>query len=156
MVQPIPEGYEHLMAYIVPKDAAAAIDFYTRVFGAEELVRMPGRDGGVGHAELRIGRSVLMLADEPQEPVGYVSAESLGGTTFTFILYVQDADALYRRALEAGAESVMEPATQFYGDRQASVRDPFGYLWTLMTHVEDVSPEEMQRRMADETGQGSA
>lgn len=148
-VQPIPSGYPRLMAYIVPRGAAQAIDFYKRAFGATERMRMPGPGDTIGHAELQIGDSVLMLADAPEtmEP-GYQSPTSLGGTSFGFVLYVEDADAVYRRALEAGATSQSEPETKFYGDREGRVMDPFGYVWSLMTHVEDVAPEELQRRAA--------
>ena len=148
-VQAIPAEYPQLMAYIVPRGAAQAIDFYVDVFGATERMRMPGPDGTVGHAELQFGNSVLMLADEPTEITpGYQSPSSLGGSSFGFVLYVENVDASYKRALDAGATSQSEPETKFYGDREGRVMDPFGYVWSLMTHVEDVSPEEMERRAA--------
>lgn len=147
-VQPIPVGYPRLMAYIVPRGAATAIEFYSKAFGARERMRLPGPNDTIGHAELQFGDSaVLMLADEPEMPVGYQSPETLGGSSFSFVLYVEDIDAVYRRALEAGATSVEEPETKFYGDREGRIRDPFGYVWSLMTHVEDVSPDEIQRRL---------
>ena len=148
-VQPIPSEYPRLMAYIVPRDAAEAIHFYANVFGAVERMRMPGPGGAIGHAELQIGDAVLMLADEPQDmPVGYHSPATLGGSSFGFVLYVNDVDDAYQRALDAGATSHSEPETKFYGDREARIVDPSGYVWSLMTHVEDVSPDEMQRRAA--------
>ena len=152
-VQAIPSDYPRLMAYIVPRGAAQAIEFYKDVFGATERMRMPGPDDTIGHAELQFGDAVLMLADEPAEMTpGYQSPQALGGSSFGFVLYVDDVDAIYRRALDAGATSQSEPETKFYGDREGRVMDPFGYVWSLMTHVEDVSPEEMQRRAAAASG----
>ena len=148
-VPAIPNEYPQLMAYIVPRGAAEAIEFYKDVFGATERMRMPGPDDTIGHAELQFGNSVLMLADEPTGvPVGYQSPNSLGGSSFGFVLYVDDVDTIYKRALDAGATSQSEPETKFYGDREGRVIDPFGYVWSLMTHVEDVPPEEMERRAA--------
>ncbi len=145
-VQPIPEGYPRLMAYLVPRGAAAAIDFYSKVFGASERMRMPGPNDTIGHAELQFGDAVLMLADEPEMEVGYQSPQALGGSSFGFMLYVDDIDAVYKRAIDAGATSVEEPETKFYGDREGRIRDPFGYVWSIMSHVEDVPEDEMQRR----------
>jgi PhnB protein len=150
MVDPIPQDAPRLMAYIVPRGASDAIEFYKHVFGATERMRMPGPDGTIGHAELQFGDSVLMLADEPDAsmPMGYRSPSTLGGSSFGFVLYVEDCDATYMRALDAGAKSESEPETKFYGDREGRVTDPFGYVWSIMTHVEDVSPEEMEKRAA--------
>jgi PhnB protein len=146
-VKPIPDGYPVLTPYLIVRGAASAIDFYQRVFGAQERLRMAGPDGKVGHAELEFGSSLLMLADE-NEGMGYVSPQSLNGTPVWLTLYVEDVDAVFARAVAAGA-SVREPLEdKFYGDRAASVADPFGHVWSLMTHVEDVSPDEMQRRAA--------
>jgi PhnB protein len=149
-VKPVPDGYHTLTPYISVKGASEAIAFYKKAFGAEELVRMPMPDGRVGHAELQIGDSRLMLSDEMPE-MGEAttrSPRSLGGVTAALCLYVPDVDALFARALAAGAMERRPLKDQFYGDRSAVVEDPFGHLWTLATHVEDVSPDEMKRRMA--------
>ncbi len=146
--KPIPEGYHTLTPYLVVKDGARAIDFYKRAFGAQERFRMPGPDGRIGHAELQIGDSIVMLADEAPEHGAY-SPDSLKGTPVTFVFYVNDVDSAYKRAVDAGAR-VHEPLeNKFYGDRMGSVTDPFGHTWHLATHIEDVSPEEMQRRGAE-------
>ena len=149
-VKPIPDGYSTVTPYLSIKGASDAIAFYKKAFGAEELFRMPMPDGRVGHAELQIGNARIMLADEmPERPDAIAkSPRSLGGVTATLCLYVTDVDALFQRALDAGAKTNRPLADQFYGDRTGTVEDPFGHVWTLMTHVEDVSPEEMQRRMA--------
>jgi PhnB protein len=150
MVDAIPQNYPRLMAYVIMRGAARAIDFYTSVFGATERGRMPGPNDTIGHAELDFGGSVLMLADEPDASAqtGYRSPRLLGGTSFGFVLYVEDCDDVYKRAIDSGATMIREPQTEFYGDREGRVRDPFGYVWSIMTHVEDVSPEEMQKRAA--------
>jgi PhnB protein len=149
-VKPIPDGYSTVTPYLSIKGASDAIAFYKKAFGAEELFRMPMPDGRVGHAELQIGNSRIMLADEmPERPDAIAkSPRSLGGVTATLCLYVPDVDALFQRALAAGAKANRPLADQFYGDRTGTVEDPFGHVWTLMMHVEDVSPEEMQRRAA--------
>jgi PhnB protein len=147
--KPIPDGYHTLNLYISVKGASEALAFYQRAFGAEELYRLSMPDGRVGHAELRIGDSRLMLADEmPEMPDAVArSPRSLGGTTFGLHVYVADVDADFKRAVAAGA-TVRRPVTdQFYGDRSGTVEDPFGHIWTLSTHIEDVSPEEIRRRM---------
>jgi PhnB protein len=147
-VQPIPAGYEGLMAYIILKDASRAIEFYKQALGAVERLRMPGADGkGIGHAELQIGNSILMLADECPEAMGR-SPQTLGGNTFCFVLYVPNVDEAFQRAVNAGATELRPVANQFYGDRSGMVTDPFGYQWALMTHIEDVSPEELAKRAA--------
>ncbi|MGH9670678.1 MAG: VOC family protein, partial [Terriglobales bacterium] len=127
--------------------AAAAIEFYRKAFGATELVRMAQPDGRIGHAELRIGDSVVMLADEVPE-MGYRGPKSLGGTPVSILLYFDDVDAVVARAVAAGAKLTREVKDQFYGDRSGVIEDPFGHLWTIATHKEDVSPEEIDRRMA--------
>lgn len=144
-VQPIPEGYEALTPYLTVGDAAAALEFYGKAFGAEELFRMDGPPGKIGHAEMKIGEGRFMLADEV-EAWGNRSPETLGGTGTSLMMYVEDADAVFRRAIEAGATEVMPVQDHFYGDRSGMVEDPFGHRWTIATHVEDVSPEELDRR----------
>ena len=145
MPQPIPEGYSTLTPYLAVEDAATAIDFYTRAFGAKERVRMAGPGGSVMHAEIEIGDSVLMLSD-PFPQSSTTPPKELGGTTVSLMFYVEDTDAIYQQAIAAGATSLMEPDDMFWGDRFSSVQDPFGHSWTIATHVEDVSPEEMQKR----------
>jgi PhnB protein len=148
-VKPVPDGYHTVTPYLSIKGASDAISFYKKAFGAEELVRMPMPDGRVGHAELQIGDSRIMLADEMPEMGDAVtkSPRSLGGTTFGLALYVPDVDALFERAVGAGAKPMRPLANQFYGDRSGVVEDPFGHIWTIATHVEDVSPAEMKKRM---------
>ena len=147
-VKPIPEGYSTVIPYISVKNASDAIAFYKKAFGAEELMRMPMPDGTVGHAELKIGDSILMLADEMDHPDAIAkSPRTLGGITSGLCLYVADCDAFFNRAVEAGGK-VRRPLTnQFYGDRTGTVEDPFGQVWTISTHVEDVAPDELRRRM---------
>jgi uncharacterized glyoxalase superfamily protein PhnB len=136
-VKPIPDGYQTVTPYLIVDDAAELIDFTKRAFGAEETFRMPGSGGAIMHAEIRIGDSVVMLSDaSPENPP----------TSTMMHLYVEDVDAVYQRALQAGASALREPENQFYGDRSAGVKDAFGNQWWLATHVEDVSPEELQRR----------
>jgi PhnB protein len=147
-VKPVPAGYHTVTPHLVVKDAAKAIDFYKRAFGAEVLFRMNGPDGkSVMHAELRIGDSPVMIAEEAPQ-WGALGPQSLGGSPVTISLYVTDADAVYNRAVQAGAEATMPLANQFWGDRYGKLKDPFGHHWAVMTHVEDVSPEECQRRAA--------
>jgi PhnB protein len=141
---PVPSGYHSVTPYLMVRGAAKAIDFYGRAFGAEEIMRLES-DGKVGHAEVRIGDSVVMLADEHPE-LGFVGPESLGGTSGSILLYVDDVDDAFRRAIDAGATEVREVQDQFFGDRSGTLKDPFGHLWTLSTRIEEVSPEEMQRR----------
>jgi PhnB protein len=136
-VKPIPEGYHTVTPYVIVNGAGALIDFARQAFGAEELFRMPGQGGAIMHGEIRIGDSVVMLSDgSPEQPP----------TSTMLHLYVEDVDAVYRRALDAGASSLREPTNEFYGDRSAGVRDSFGNQWWIATHVEDVSPEELKRR----------
>jgi PhnB protein len=147
-VKPIPEGYSSVVTYISVKGASDAIAYYKKAFGAEERVRMPMPDGKVGHAELKIGDSIVMLADEMDHPEAIAkSPRTLGGVTSGLCLYVADCDALFERAVAAGGK-VRRPLTnQFYGDRCGTIEDPFGQVWTISTHVEDVPPDEMKRRM---------
>ncbi len=145
-VSPIPAGYHSVTPYLIIKGAAQALDFYKRAFGAEEIFRMDGPDGRVGHAEIRVGDSPVMLTDEHPE-FQHVGPETRGGTTVSLLIYVEDVDARYRRAIEAGAKELRPLQDQFYGDRSGTLVDPFGHIWTIATHVEDVSHEEMNRRM---------
>ncbi|HEX9529611.1 MAG TPA: VOC family protein [Acidimicrobiales bacterium] len=144
-VKPIPDGYPRVIPYLTVEGAAAAIDFYKEVFGATERMRMPGPDGKLGHAELQIGDSVLMLADAYPE-MGNPPPKALGGTPVTVMVYVEDVDATFERALKAGATEERKVEDQFYGDRAGQLVDPFGHKWFVATHVEDVPPEEMAKR----------
>ena len=147
MVQAIPKGYERVTAYLIISGAARALDYYKKAFGATELMRFPGEGGGIGHAEIKIGDGVVMLADEAPD-MGYRSPESLGGTPVSMMFYVPDVDAVFAKAIAAGGKVKQAVKDQFYGDRSGTLTDPFGHVWTIATHVEDVSPEEMQKRMA--------
>ncbi len=146
-VRPVPEGYSTATPYLIVTGASEAIEFYKRVFGATELMRFAGPDGKIGHAELQIGDSKLMLADEHPER-GFRSPRTLNGSGIGIMLYVEDVDRVFNLAIEAGAKAQQPLENQFYGDRSGTIVDPFGHWWTVATHVEDVSPEEMQRRMA--------
>jgi PhnB protein len=144
-VKAIPEGYEGAIPYLSCKNSAAAIDFYKKAFGATELMRMTQPDGRVGHAELKIGGALIMMADEFPE-MGVLSPQSLGGSPVGIHIYVQDVDAVAERAVAAGAKLLRPVADQFYGDRSATMEDPYGHKWFFATHKEDVSPEELKRR----------
>lgn len=144
-VKAIPDGYHAVTPYLICKGASNAIAWYGKVFGAEERFRMAGPNGVVGHAEIQIGDSIVMLADEFPD-IGAKSPDTLGGAAVGFCLYVKDCDAVYARALEAGAKTDRPLQDQFYGDRSGTVIDPFGHKWTISTHVEDIPPEEMDRR----------
>lgn len=142
-VKPIPDGYHSIQPYLIAKNAAAAIDFYTRAFGAKERLRME-KDGRIGHAEIEIGDSCVMLADEHAQ-INAHSAAHYGGSPVSLMIYVTDCDAVYKQALAAGAKSEREPTDQFYGDRMAGVVDPEGFKWYIGTHIKDVSKEELQQ-----------
>ena len=142
-----PQGYHSITPYLIVKGASAAIDFYKQAFGATEIVRMPMPDGRLGHAELRIGDSVVMLADEFPEAEA-ISPNTLGGTTVGLMIYVEDADAMFNQAVSLGAKVTKPMADQFYGDRNGTLQDAWGHKWTIATHVEDVAPDEMERRLA--------
>jgi PhnB protein len=146
-VKAIPEGYHAVTPYLIIKDASAALDYYKNVFGAVELMRFEAPGGKIGHAEIKIGDSAIMLADEMPER-GYVSPQTLGGTPLSLMLYVEDVDSVFNRAVAGGAKVDQPIKDQFYGDRNGTIRDPFGHMWTIGTHKEDVTPEEMKRRMA--------
>jgi len=147
-VKAIPEGYRSVTPHLVVRGAARAIEFYKRAFGAEEAMRIPSRDGQkVMHAELRIGDSLVFLNDEFPE-MGARAPESLGGTPVTLHLYVQDADAVFARAVAAGARPLMPLQDMFWGDRYGKVADPFGHEWAIATHKEDLTPEEIGKRVA--------
>ena len=143
-VKPIPEGYHTVTPYLVVDNAAAALEYYQRAFGAKEVMRMQGPDGKIGHAEIRVGDSMIMIADET--PDSGRSPRTLGGCTGGIMLYVEDVDTVYKRAVDAGAKVQMPLADMFWGDRYGKVTDPFGHSWSLATHKEDVAPQEMERR----------
>jgi len=151
-VKPIPEGYARVTPYLCIDGASAAIEFYRTVFGATERMRMPAPGGKVGHAELDFGGSVVMLADEHPE-MGVRGPKSIGGSPVTLSVYVEDVDRVFAAALAAGARELRAVENQFYGDRSGQFEDPFGHRWNVATHVQDVSPEEMERRAA-EKGKG--
>lgn len=146
-VKPIPEGYHSVTPYLIIKGAADAIEFYKKAFGATELFRMPQPDGKVGHAEIKIGDSPIMLSDEHPE-LGYTGPTTIGGTPVSLMIYVDDVDTIFKRAIAEGAEQQKPVQDQFYGDRSGTLKDPFGHIWTVATHKEDVTPEEMDKRMA--------
>lgn len=141
----IPEGYHSVTPYLILKNAAAAIEFYKRAFGAVELFRMEAPGGKIGHAEIKIGDSHVMLADEYPD-MGYKGPESLGRTAVSLMVYVDDVDKIYPQAIAAGGKEMRPLQNQFYGDRSGTLTDPFGHVWTISTHVEDVSEEEMAKR----------
>ena len=143
--KPIPEGYSTLTTYFTVDDAAKAIEYYKRAFGAEEQVRMLGPDGKVGHAELQIGDSKLMLSD-PVPQASTKPPKEIGGTTASVFMYVDDVDAVVEQAVDAGATITMEVEDQFWGDRFGTITDPFGHVWSIATHIEDLTPEEIEER----------
>lgn len=144
-VKPIPDGYPRISPYLSVDGASAAIEFYGSVLGATERMRMPAPDGRIGHAELQIGDSVVMLADEYPE-MGIRGPKAIGGSPVTLSVYVEDVDDVFQRALDAGAKAVRPVEDQFYGDRSGQFEDPFGHRWSVSTHVEDVPPDEMAKR----------
>ena len=144
-VSPIPEGYHSVTPYLILTNAAAAIEFYKKAFGAVELLRMAAPGGKIGHAEIKIGDSPVMLADEFPD-MGFKGPESLGGTPVSLMVYVDDVDKIYPQAIAAGGKEMRPLQNQFYGDRAGTLTDPFGHVWTVSTHVEDVSEEELAKR----------
>jgi PhnB protein len=145
MAKPIPEGYRTVTPYLVFDGASEAIDFYKKAFGAKERMRMEAPGGKIGHAEIEIGDSIVMLADSFPQSTTKPPSE-LGGTTAGVFLYVEDVDAVVQRAVDEGATITMEVADQFWGDRFGSINDPFGHSWSVATHVEDLSPDEIAER----------
>ncbi len=144
-VKPVPDGYHTATPYLYVRGGTKALDFYKKAFGATELFRMEGPGGSIGHAEIKIGDSPIMLADESPE-MGARSPEAYGGSAVGIMLYVPDVDATVKRAVEAGAKLDRAVENKFYGDRMGSIKDPFGHTWYISTHVEDIPPEEMKRR----------
>ena len=147
-IKPIPDGYPRVSPHLSVVGASKAIDFYKDVLGATERMRMGAPGGGIAHAEIQVGDSVIMIGEEM--PGGTdPSPQTLGGSPVALFVYVEDVDEVFRRAVEAGAHTVSEPELHFYGDRVATIDDPFGHRWNLATHVEDLSPEDMERRAAE-------
>jgi PhnB protein len=145
-VKPIPDGYHSLTPYLIIDGAVDALEYYKKAFGATELFRME-HEGKIGHAEMKIGDSPFMLADGHAE-MGYKGPKAYGGTPVSLMIYVEDCDAIYKQAIDAGATELKGLQDQFYGDRSGTLTDPFGHVWTIATHKEDVTPEEMDKRMA--------
>jgi|SRR6185503_5132446 len=145
-VKPIPEGYHSVTPYLIIKGAADAIEYYKNAFGATELFRME-REGNIGHAEIKIGDSPIMLADEFPD-MGALSPKTIGGSPVGIMIYVDDVDTIFNQAIKLGGVQVKPLQDQFYGDRSGTLTDPFGHQWTVATHTEDVAPEEMEKRMA--------
>ena len=150
-VKPIPDGYPRVTPYLHVDGASKAIEFYRTVFGAKERMRMAAPDGRIGHAELEIGNSMIMVADEHPD-MNIRGPKSVGGTPVTVLVYVEDVDRAFERALKAGAKELRPVQNQFYGDRSGQFEDPFGHQWNVATHVEDVSPDEMAKRAAKTMG----
>lgn len=147
MVKPIPDGYAHVTPYLIVDGAGEAIEFYRSVLGATERMRMPAPDGKIGHAELQIGDSVIMLADEVPE-MDARGPRTVGGSPVSLLVYVEDVDRVFDRAVQAGAKALRPVEDKFYGDRSGSFEDPFGHRWDVASHVEDVPPAEMAERAA--------
>ena len=153
-VKPIPEGYHSVTPYLIIKGAADAIEFYKKAFGATELFRFPAPDGKIGHAEIKIGDSPIMLADEFAE-MGYKGPRALGGSPVSLMIYLEDVDTVFNRAVEAGASVKETVQDKFYGDRTGTLTDPFGHVWHVSTHKEDVSMEEMEERAKQASAKAS-
>jgi PhnB protein len=153
-VKPIPDGYHSVTPYLFIRGAGAAIDFYKKVFGATVIVRMAGPIGQVMHAELKIGDSVIMLADENPK-AGAMSPQTAGGISVSLHVYTENVDDIVQKAIDSGAKLLRPVQNQFYGDRSGTLIDPFGHMWSVATHVEDVSPEEMKKRMGNASAQAA-
>lgn len=147
-VNSVPPGYHTVTPYLLIKGASDAMAFYARVFGAEEITRLTAPDGRIGHAEIRIGSSTIMIADEHPE-MDFLGPQSRGGTTVSLLIYVEHADEVFSDALEAGATELRPLCDQFYGDRSGSITDPWGHVWSIATHLEDISPAELKRRFEE-------
>ena len=145
-VKPIPEGYHSLTPYLIVDGGAKALDYYKQAFGATELMRME-HDGKIAHAEMKIGDSPFMLSDEHPE-MGYKGPKSVGGSAVGLMIYVDDCDTIFKQAIAAGGTEKKALQDQFYGDRSGTLEDPFGHIWTVATHKEDVTPEEIDKRLA--------
>ena len=143
--KPIPDGYHTVTPYLIVEGAVAAIDFYKKAFGAKELFTMPCGGGKLGHAEIQIGSSIIMLADAMPE-MGYRGPQALGGTPVSILLYVENVDQRFNQAVAAGGKVMKPLQDQFYGDRSGTLTDPFGHVWSIATHKEDIAPEEIKRR----------
>ena len=152
-VKPIPDGYPQVIPYLIVDDAKAAIDFYTKVLGGKERMQMPAPDGKIGHAEVEIGNGLIMLADEVPE-MGQKSPKNVGGSPVTIAVYLDDVDSVFKKAIDAGAREVRAVEDQFYGDRSGGFEDPFGHFWSIQTHIEDVPPDEMEKRVAKAMAEG--
>lgn len=146
-VKPIPDGYHSITPYLIIKGAATAIEFYQKAFGATELMRIPGPKGTVGHAEIKIGNSPVMMADECPE-MEFRGPATLGGSPVGIMIYTENCDEMFERAVSLGSKVRKPLQDQFYGDRSGTIEDPFGHVWTIATHTEDLTPEEIQKRMA--------
>ena len=144
-VRAVPEGYHSVTPYLVLRQASDAIEFYKKAFDAAEVFRMPGPDGAIAHAEIRIGDSQIMMCEENPQ-MGAQSPQALGGSPANLFLYVEDVDAAYKKAVDAGATATMPPQDMFWGDRYGKLVDPYGHEWSIATHIEDVTPEQMAER----------
>lgn len=144
-VKPIPDGYHSVQPYLIFDGAAKALEFYKKAFGASERLCMKGPEGRIGHAEIQIGDSCVMMADENPQ-IQALAPAHYGGSPISLLIYTEDCDGLYKRAVDAGATSLQEPTDRFYGDRSAGVKDPFGYSWYIATHIKDVSKEELEKQ----------
>ena len=153
-VKPIPEGYHSVTPYLIIEGAADAIEFYKKAFGATELFRFPAPDGKIGHAEIKIGDSPVMLADAYPE-MGYKGPKSIGGSSVSLMIYIEDVDTVFNRAVNAGATVKEAVTNKFYGDRSGTLVDPFGHIWHVSTHTEDVPMEEMEKRAKAASGAAS-
>ena len=150
-VKPIPDGYHTATPYLIVDGAADAVEFYKKAFGATEVMRLPAPGGKLAHAEIQIGDSRIMMADEAPE-MGFQGPKALGGNAVSICLYVEDVDTLFQRALDAGSKQLRPLQDQFYGDRSGTLKDPFGHVWTIATHTEDLTPEDIEKRMQGQGG----